>query len=373
MTKLGTALRRKFKTPEAALKALGLDKSVLKGIMAGDSKLPALADNAKDTNPMKTILMTRKAAMTMGAAIPFLRSKGLAKDAMPDWSKVLNGVTAKNFAEKKGNIVAGIKEATKGKLAKDASLEGLVSLLDAVEDEEPDEIDSKDAMETDPNSGVPMEAHTDMEDKSMDDDPHAGLKDYLKGKGMSEDDIDGACNALAPGSMDAELGTKKADEEGEDEKEDEEEMKEKKGEDKGAKDEPPPFKGKPKVGGGMDSASVTKAIKASQQANDAAIKEAIKLAREESAATREAERFVRPWVGDLAMAHDSAAEVYKTTLTALGKNVEGVHPSAYKAILESMPLPNSKRQAHDETLAMDSSASAEFAKKWPGVARIGHA
>src|SRR5580704_16590000 len=41
MSKLGDALKRKFKTPEAALKALGLDESILKNIMTGDSAMKA--------------------------------------------------------------------------------------------------------------------------------------------------------------------------------------------------------------------------------------------------------------------------------------------------------------------------------------------
>ena len=49
-------------------------------------------------------------------------------------------------------------------------------------------------------------------------------------------------------------------------------------------------------------------------------------------AAREA---VRPIVGKVALALDSADSVYKFALDTLGINTEGVHPSAYKAVLEA--------------------------------------
>ena len=319
----------------------------------------------------KTILLTRKAAMVMGGIAGFMKPR-MAKDAQIDWRKLLGTVTSKNFAAKKGVIVAGLKEQTKGKLAKDASIDGLVELLDGFEKIEDNE-DAEPPMATKANSALPMEEE-DLDDETMDADPRENLKGFLAGKGMSEDDINAACDAAGlkeepEMEMDAELGTKEASEEGEDEAGEENVgfAKPKAGKDKKAKDEPPPFKGKPKVGGGMDA--VNKAIAAGvKQANDAAQK-AIKEAKQEATRTREAERFVRPWIGDLAMAHDSAEEVYRTALTALNVDVKDVHPSAFKAILSRVPQPG-KHQAQDETLAMDTDSRADFKSRWPTVARI---
>lgn len=425
MTKLGDALRRKFKTPEAAIKALGLDESVLKTVMAGDKKLAGDAgdpnelagekrkkrselesrlQNLKRERPTesgrqaiqeieqelkklgldsttkgsstmsaKAVTLTRKAAMVMGGVVGFLKPK-LAKDAKLDWAKLFGTVTGKNFASKKGAIVAGIKEQTRGKLAKDASIDGLVELLDGFE-----KVEGEDDLETKENSGLPI-MDPDLEDESMDDaeDPHGGLKEYLRGKGMSEDDIAGACDAL---------GSKEAAEEGEDEKDDEAEdnangegeggredsSKFAKGKDKSAKDEPPPFKGKPEVGGGMSKDAVNKAIAQAKKEGQLATDAALKAAREQAKATRDAERFVRPWVGDLAMAHDSAEEVYRTTLTALGKDVKGVHPSAFKTILEGIAQPG-KKLAQDTAMAEDAhGASSSYFDRFPGAKRIGFA
>lgn len=352
-----------------------------KDVMVADSK-HGFASTKERNMSAKSIILTRKAAMLQGALSVFLKPR-IAKDAKLDFGKLLGSVTAKNFASKKGAIVAGVKEQTRGKLAKDANVDGLVTLLDALEDIESPESGTKDALETDPNSGTPIMAkHDDDEDESMDADPHAGLKEYLKGKGMGDDDIEGACNAVS----DAALGTKESAEEGEDEEMDGEDevaaggkgnpdgegeggkqdsSKMAKAKDKkGAKDEPPPFKGKPEVGGGMSKDEVNTAIKT---ATDTALKEE----RQRAAQTREAERFVRPWVGDLAMAHDSAESVYRTTLTALGEEIKGVHPSAFKSILQRIPKPG--KQAQDESLGMDAASTTDFAKRFPDAMKVGFA
>ncbi|TIN04476.1 MAG: hypothetical protein E5Y38_04005 [Mesorhizobium sp.] len=80
---------------------------------------------------------------------------------------------------------------------------------------------------------------------------------------------------------------------------------------------------------------------------DAAIAAAVAQAKTEvraemlksAAEVRAAEEAVRPYIGKLAMAHDSADAVYRTALTSLGVNIDGVHPSALPAILKAQPLP----------------------------------
>jgi hypothetical protein len=445
MSRLITELKKKYGTPEAAIEALGLDASILKSAVVGDSKLnlskdasltewstnlqmtlrkvkaleqdarnkgvdkgkidQALSkdlpkqkiealqklieeksvsgDSKKELN-MSKVILTRKAAVAQGALMTFLQPK-LAKDAKLDWGKILGRVTGKNFASKKGAIVAGIKEQTKGKLAKDASVDGLVELLDGLEKVEAMEHGDADALETDPNSGIPMKMEPEEEEETMDDDPGAKLGEYLKGQGMDDEAISGAMQAAGFGGHDAEMndpegvpdnhkpGSMKAANEGEDEVDEEDGGKFAKAKDKKAKDEPPPFKGKPEVGGGMSGDQINKAIQAAvKRANDEADKK-ITQARDEAKAVRTAERFVRPWVGDLAMAHDSAEEVYKTALTSLGVDVKGVHPSAFKTILERIPQPGTARQAQDTALAADAGTVADFHRRYPQVARIGRA
>lgn len=114
---------------------------------------------------------------------------------------------------------------------------------------------------------------------------------------------------------------------------------------------------------------MSKAVKAAQQHAQDSITAAVRAERQSAADTREAERFVRPWIGDLAMAHDSAEAVYRTALTALGKDVTGIHPTALRAVLEAQPQSNSRPQ--QRVIASDSAdAVADFAKRFPGAARI---
>jgi 8-oxo-dGTP pyrophosphatase MutT (NUDIX family) len=108
----------------------------------------------------------------------------------------------------------------------------------------------------------------------------------------------------------------------------------------------------------------------SKEAMDAALKTAIAGERKEQSAIREAERFVRPWVGDLAVAFDSAADVYKAAIEANGRTVKDVHPSAYRSILEMMPKPGQQRQSSPR-LAMDSAKSNGFAERYPDASRVG--
>jgi hypothetical protein len=122
----------------------------------------------------------------------------------------------------------------------------------------------------------------------------------------------------------------------------------------------------------MSKDAVNKAVAAAVKlAKDDAAKQ-IKLAKDEAIATREAERHVRPWVGDLAMDHDSAIAVYQTALGALNIDTKDVPPSvgAYKAILAHIPQPGKNRQAQDTVIAADAAMSDDFAKQFPSVARI---
>ena len=103
---------------------------------------------------------------------------------------------------------------------------------------------------------------------------------------------------------------------------------------------------------------------------DAAVKETIA----QQNAIRDAEKFVRPWVGELAMAHDSAVGVYKSALKALA--VDGVEKvedtDALKAIIKAQPVPGAKRVS-ETPLGMDAATVDSYAKMFPLASRIGHA
>lgn len=84
--------------------------------------------------------------------------------------------------------------------------------------------------------------------------------------------------------------------------------------------------------------------------------------RTETRAIAAAERDVLPVVGELNIAFDSAADVYKSALSILGVKTDGIHPSAYKSIYDA----HSKKQP---AIAQDSISlfGADFEKRFPGV------
>jgi 8-oxo-dGTP pyrophosphatase MutT (NUDIX family) len=123
---------------------------------------------------------------------------------------------------------------------------------------------------------------------------------------------------------------------------------------RGARDDPPPFQGMPMTG-------VTK------EAMDAAIATAVATAEENARLVREAERFVRPLVGELAMDERMRVpeDVYRAALQIKRVNLDGVHPSAYRAILENLPRGDGRKP-----LAMDAGPSKGFAERFPEAARV---
>lgn len=86
---------------------------------------------------------------------------------------------------------------------------------------------------------------------------------------------------------------------------------------------------------------------------------------------RDAERAVRPYVGELAIAFDSAEQVYRHTLKALG--VEGIEKvkdaSALPIILATQPKPGARKEVRDH-VAMDAAAAGDFNKMFPDASRI---
>lgn len=372
MSRLGDALRRKFKTPQDAIRALGLDSKILdEDIVAGDSK---------ERLNMKTKL-TRQGAIATCVLASYLRPK-LAQDAKIDLRPIFKGITAKDFKEKKSDLVKAIEKKVNPILAKDATIGEVAELLDMIEAHgvEGEDAEVPESLQKEVGEIGEKFAEPDV----MDADPMAKVEEFLKGK-LSDEDLAQCLSMLKggePGGGDEKGGEEKlkelgaADNQddlekkplGKDEPADREEMAEKikETEKKGAKDEPPPFKGKPKVGGGMDSEKdmVTK------PAMDAAIKAAVESVRKNGHDIREAERAVQPWVGNLTMSFDSGEEVYRQALKMLNVKVDGVHPSAYRTILELQPKPGNRKPGESQ-IAMDAANTASFHEMFPSAARIG--
>ncbi|MGY0790951.1 DUF2213 domain-containing protein [Azospirillum argentinense] len=133
-----------------------------------------------------------------------------------------------------------------------------------------------------------------------------------------------------------------------------------------AKNEPAPFPGKPIPGGGQEP--ITKAAMDAALKAEAAKTEAAVIARMQG--VTEALDVVRPVVGKLAVACDSADGVFKAALEMQGVNVKDVHPSAYRAMWDMHAASLTPRRAAPAH-AMDAASAKGFADRYPGAGRIG--
>ena len=287
MSKLGAALRAKFRSPQEVLRALGLDEKLVSGVV-GDSK---------------------ETDMKLASMLNSLKSKKL--------------------------------------IAQDADMKDLGALLDALKSDPVEADAGKDGMT--PDGGVPSSGE--LEDTSMDADPMIAAKalcgDRLSdeelaklkeifGGGMAPPAVDADCDA---GMMPPKMG----------------------------KDADPPMQ--PKKDG-------DKPNMVTQPAMDAAIALAVKTATKVQSDIRDAERFVRPFVGDLNIAFDSADSVYAKALELKGIDTKGVDPSAFKTILSLLPRAGerSRVDASHVAIASDSAGGASskaFFDRYPDAKKIG--
>lgn len=85
----------------------------------------------------------------------------------------------------------------------------------------------------------------------------------------------------------------------------------------------------------------------------------------------EAKRVVRPFIGEIDGAMDSAAAVYKLALDHAQVDLTGVPASAYGAMAKSLlPKLAADSKPKKETLAHDSASAKSFAQRYPGAAAI---
>lgn len=274
---------------------------------------------------MSKSAITRAGALAKGALAVYLHPK-LAQDASVDLDPIVGGVTRKTFRSQLPVMVLAVKGAVHGKLAKDADIEDVAEVVEALADILPEEVQEV-AKELDDDGKL---EGADDPDAAKDDDNDVVA--FLTGK-LSEEDLAKVKAMLA--------------------------------------DSPVPA-------AAMDAAvkaAVTKATKGliTKPAMDAAIAEASRAAAEAATTTqreiREAEKAVRPWVGELALAHDSAEGVYRTALTTLGVKVAGIHASAFPALLEAQPKPGDRPRTASR-LAQDADDAKSFNDRFPNASRL---
>lgn len=388
---LGAALKEKFRSPREALETLGLDQTLL--------DVPRLAlDGAKDMPKTATKPNRLQYLLVTGAARAL--NPLLATDQKIDYSKIFAGVTTANLKSRKPTIISDAKKALKGKtIAKDASIEHLAHMLDQFEHvKEPKTLDESvsgeqhRAMEAaahgHSNLGIPKEVGKEFEQKDKGHKFTDAIPAFLKGKGMSDDDcahvMDMMNDELPENALDENEEVDVEVEQGEDEVEQEEaedgeveqeeaedEVEQAEGEDRRHGKDSKHAKDRKK--GAMDKKFVTV-----DQMNTAIAATAKKITANARAAM-EAREFVRPYVGDLPMALDSAEAVYRSAAKALNiEDAETIHASALKTIIKTCARPagaevlgmDGGTRANELQIAADAAGVKPFAERFPEAARI---
>lgn len=274
--------------------------------------------------------LTGAAAHTQGALSMYLSPK-LAQDATVDIRPLVSDLTAKNFKAYKPILALGLKGAMAGKLAKDADLNDVEEVLDRVE-EAVEEL--QDTVADVPEAPV---AEPDA-DAAKDDD--GDLRTKLEAVGIPEEVINKVLAEMGNTTPEPLAG------------------------DNADKGKPAPAQDK--------APDMSKFV--TRQAMDAAIQretaKATASAIEHQSRLRAAERFVRPWVGDLP-AMDSEEQIHRAACDVLGIKHTGVHASALPVLIERSPKPGEQpARASRPAVAQDAAAIAAAEKAFPHMNRL---
>jgi hypothetical protein len=396
VSKLGVALRKKYKTPREAIKALGLDESLL--------DVPRLAfDGAKDMKPTRLeFLVTTRAASAINPLLMAMDSKG--KPVTVDYGAMFKGLTTKNLKARKSVIMDALKKALKGKtIAKDASMEHVAHMLDQLEHvSEPKSLDESvsgeqhKAMEAaahgQSNIGIPANVGEEFSRADAGKSFDKMVRDWMAAKdwtgGMSDDDVEALKkmhedampeNALDESeekkeAEDEEETDKKAEDETAEEAEDEEEAdKDKAAKDKSAKDKAAKD-AKDKAAKDKAGAMDTKIKPITQDQVNKAVEVGVAAERKRNQATMAAREFVKPFIGDVSMALDSEETILRAAAKALNiEDADTIHVSALKPLIKTIGSVTSRdtafdHQAHDS--AIDDGASPDSFDEMFGANRI---
>jgi hypothetical protein len=342
--------------------ALVIDGRAGADVMVTDS-LPLELRNKETTMATTPALNSRKALVAQGAILAYIRPKLAVDAALPDMKKVLLGTTAKNWQQAKPMIVSRMKEATRGKLAADASLEDMHGLLDSLD--------------------KPTEGMDDMDDDMSGD--RAAKDAEMKAKDAKRARDEGTTEEEARKKREAEdarsaRDARRAMDESEETEEEREARLKKRADDKRARDAEPEDETeeeKKKRLAAEDRAARDRRARdaepkpVSKAAMDAALEsQRVTLMgdwKKQQADLREAEQIVRPVLGIL-MAQDSAEDVYNLLFSRQGIDTAGVPPAAFKALAQVAVKAATMKTS--TTIARDHAAAKSFAERHPEVARI---
>jgi hypothetical protein len=182
------------------------------------------------------------------------------------------------------------------------------------------------------------------------------VKPHLAADASLDDaDIAAAISAISPLALDEDKIDEQAEDEDDDDKDDTQAADESDDDedDQAADSDEDDDDDKP----AMDSAAVRKLIRAAEQ-----------RAAKRFAAIDTAKRDVAPLIGEV-IGQDSAEAIYKLALDAAEVSTKGVHPSAYKAMVDMVRKTRESRGMAQDTAAVTTHHS-DFAKRYPNAAKL---
>ena len=302
-------------------------------------------------------LTSRAALMVKGALAAYLQPK-LMPGTVLALDSALGSVNRLNWKTERAQVLASVTALARPKLAKDASLDDMATWLMAFDaaEEEDDEVEAMDAEEEAEEAEARKaeeKRKASAEDRRMGARDRRAARDAKRAardksaKDAKEAEDCAAQDAKMKAAKDAwrkagkdrkaldkALGHKASDEEFAEWAKEEEKEPEHKGED--------------------------------AKAMDAKIDAALTTERARTRAATEAREIVRPLVGSVSLALDSAEAIYRVALNAAKVDTTGVDPSAFKALVTMIPRPG----AGVRTLALDSAAASSLDSKFPALGRI---
>lgn len=347
-------LRKKKLSPREVVERLGLDKKVL--------DVPRMAlDGA---NPMKPTRLEYLAVTRTAAGLNPL----LAADKRIEYGPIFTGLNRSNIAARKPEILTKLTAALKGNtVAQDATIEHVAKMLDHLEHTEEPKFDESvngpqhRAMEAAAHGhstlDIPQSVGKEFADADKGKTFRDALPEWLRGKGVGEDTIKdcmdwmGEFDEMPDNALDESEEEKKAREE-------------KEAADKAAKDAAE-AEGK-KGEGAMDTKS--KAI--TQDQLDKAIASAVASERKNAQASMEAREFVRPFVGELPMALDSADKILRAACKAKNIEIDDDMPvSAMRTLIKHCAKPlGAQDQRQRFEIASDAVSSKSSGDRWGSIA-----
>jgi hypothetical protein len=281
-------------------------------------------------------IITKQGATVKGALaaylVPRIATDKALKPGELDKLFMDKKLTVAPFKKQIPVLADAAKALVKDRLAKDADVEDLEELLEALGEEDLGE---------DKDKGLVK----DEDDMATDADPGEELMKCLAECNIPEDlleKINGLVSQLGKpaGAAQDDAGGKP-------------------GEEKPAKkpDNAAPMKEVPVQKPAMDAAIKTATDAAIKTATDAAVK----ATKDTMAALFTAANDVKPHVGHVdALAFDSADAIYKMALDQMGVKTEGVHPSAYKELLRLAV----ERPAASSAVIADDASVTDFDKMY---------